>query len=218
MNLDALCAREAHAAGLARRGVIPDAKDDWPVSLGRITFEPLVIEVFAAESVNRARERFTLAHELALHLLAHGRHMTREYCDEDDFVLHQRSLLDGSDIARMEFQANYFAASLLMPRTLDIRDHGFGALYVDDQPCNLQNFRFVTSHLMRTYGVSRTAAKIRLESLGLLREMRQASSLRPVFSLFAPCTEDQRSNDLEWSGEIRLDKSRTGVDAKQSTK
>ena len=230
VNLDALCAREAHAAGLARRGVIPDAKDDWPVSLGRITFEPLVIEVFAAESVNRARERFTLAHELALHLLAHGRHMTREYCDEDDFVLHQRSLLDGSDIARMEFQASYFAASLLMPRTyfledfqrltrtLDIRDHGFGALYVDDQPCNLQNFRFVTSHLMRTYGVSRTAAKIRLESLGLLREMRQASSLRPVFSLFAPCTEDQRSNDLEWSGEIRLDKSRTGVDAKQSTK
>ena len=104
VNLDALCAREAHAAGLARRGVIPDAKDDWPVSLGRITFEPLVIEVFAAESVNRARERFTLAHELALHLLAHGRHMTREYCDEDDFVLHQRSLLDGSDMREWSFR------------------------------------------------------------------------------------------------------------------
>jgi Zn-dependent peptidase ImmA (M78 family) len=202
VNLDALCLREARANGLAvRTGVVPATGDKWSVALGRITFAPLVIEVFAAENANRARERFTLAHELAHHLLAHGRYMTQEYCDEDDFVLHRRSLVNGSDIARLEFQANYFAASLLMPRTyflsdfqrlaraLDIQDHGHGALYVDDQPCNLQNFRFVTSHLMQTYGVSRTAARIRLESLGLLRDSRQTGSLRPMLSLFAPSAE-----------------------------
>lgn len=190
VSLDALCERESHANRLVvRTGVIPAVSDSWSGALGRITFAPLVIEIFAQESANRGRERFTLAHELAHHLLAHGQHMTREYCDDEDFILDRRSLLEGSDIARMEFQANYFAASLLMPRTyfledfqrltrsLDIRDRGYGALYVDDQPCNLQSFRIVTSDLMQTYGVSRTAAKIRLESLGLLRDGRQKSDL-----------------------------------------
>ena len=122
--------------------------------------------------------------------------MTREYCDEEDFVLQRSSLGDSSDIARMEFQANYFAATLLMPRSyiledfqrltrsLDIRDRGFGALYVDEQACNRQSFQIVTDRLMRIYGVSRTAVKIRLESFGLLRDMRQTSSLRPIVSLF----------------------------------
>ena len=203
VNLHELCTREARVAGLTvRTGITPEVRDNWPVALGRITFEPLLIEVFKIENANRARERFTLAHELAHHLLAHGRYMTREYCDADDFVLYQRSLLEGTDIARMEFQANYFAASLLMPRTyfledfhrltrtLDIRDHGYGALYVDDQPCNLQNFRVVTSHLMQTYVVSRTAAKIRLEALGLLRDRRRPSSLHSLLSLFGPNAAD----------------------------
>jgi Zn-dependent peptidase ImmA (M78 family) len=135
-----------------------------------------------------------LAHELAHHLLAHGAYMIREYCDEEDFVLHRRSLMNGSDIARLEFQANYFAASLLMPRTyfledfqrltrtLNIPDRGYGALYVDDQPCNIQSFRVVTNDLMQKYGVSRTAATIRLESLGLLRDARHMS--RPILSFF----------------------------------
>src|SRR4029077_19539670 len=45
---------------------------------------------------------------------------------------------------------------------------GFGALYVDNQPCNLESYKLVASQLMRSYGVSRTVASIRLESLGLL--------------------------------------------------
>jgi Zn-dependent peptidase ImmA (M78 family) len=126
--------------------------------------------------------------------------MAREYCDEEDFVLHRRPLVNGTDIARLEFQANYFAASLLMPRTyfledfhrvthsLNIPDRGYGALYVDDQPCNLQSFRVVTNDLMQKYGVSRTAAKIRLESLGVLRDRRQIS--RSILSLFGSDPEN----------------------------
>jgi hypothetical protein len=53
-------------------------------------------------------------------------------------------------------------------RSLDISDSGFGALYVDNQPCNRESYKLVTSQLMRSYGVPRTAASIRLESLGLL--------------------------------------------------
>jgi Zn-dependent peptidase ImmA (M78 family) len=161
--------------------------------LGRIIFEPLEIQVFAQS--DRGRERFTLAHELAHHLLRHGHYMSREYCDEEDFFLHRQGIADGTDIARMEFQANYFAGSLLMPRTnfvedfwrivrsLGISDRGFGALYVDNQPCNLQSYRFVTNQLMQGYGVSRSAATIRLESLGLLRDVRTAA--KTVKSLLA---------------------------------
>jgi Zn-dependent peptidase ImmA (M78 family) len=201
VDLDALCTHEARMTRLViETGVVPKIKDSWPAPLGRITFEPLKIELFAVEGPNRARERFTLAHELAHHLLGHGEHMAREYCDEEDFVLHRRSLVNGTDIARLEFQANYFAASLLMPRTyfledfhrltrsLNIPDRGYGALYVDDQPCNLQSFRIVTNDLMQKYGVSRTAAKIRLESLGVLRDRRQIS--RSILSLFGSDPED----------------------------
>jgi Zn-dependent peptidase ImmA (M78 family) len=84
----------------------------------------------------------------------------------------------------MEFQANLFAACLLMPRTNFVNDFhqllqvfgisnkGFGALYVDNQPCNLQNYEKVIRELMALYGVSRAAATIRLESLSLLRDER----------------------------------------------
>lgn len=88
----------------------------------------------------------------------------------------------------MEYQANFFAFCLLMPKVsfirdfrillsaLGISDRGFGELYLDNQPCNFQNYEKVTRELMARYGVSRAAASIRLEGLGLLRDVRSAPS------------------------------------------
>jgi Zn-dependent peptidase ImmA (M78 family) len=193
VNLDLLCAREYTRTGLVVETGVPSAYPDTTTALlGRIVFDPLVIQVFASGTVNRGRDRFTLAHELAHHLLNHGRYLVRESCDDNDFVLRRSAAIDGSDVARMEFQANYLAASLLMPRihviedfhrlvrTLEIADKGFGPLYVDDQPCNLQSFATVTGHLMEKYGVSRTAVKIRLESMGLLRDRRGHSGPQSI--------------------------------------
>jgi Zn-dependent peptidase ImmA (M78 family) len=152
--------------------------------LGRITFEPLEILIYPKDHSNRGRERFTLAHELAHHFLDHGRYIVCESCDENDLLARSRKISDGSDIARMEFQANFFAASLLMPREnvledfrnlvcdLQISNRGHGALYVDHQPCNVHNYEFVIGELTRRYAVSRSAATIRLESLGLLYDAR----------------------------------------------
>ncbi|MGB9130292.1 MAG: ImmA/IrrE family metallo-endopeptidase [Thiobacillus sp.] len=186
VTLDDICAREKERANLVvRTGVKPTGTKSDTQALGRIVFNPLTIEVYAQESPNRGRERFTLAHELAHHLLCHGQYLVRESCDDSDFVLDRRNVVDGSDVSRMEFQANFLAACLLMPRSniiedirqlirvLGIADKGFGPLYVDDQPCNLQNFDFVTGRMMQKYGVSHTAAKIRLQSLGLLRDARR---------------------------------------------
>lgn len=196
VSLQDICAKQTAACGLVVvSGVAPGDTDDPNPVLGRIRFEPLEIQVYA--QVHPGRERFTLAHELAHHLLGHGSYMARESSDEQDFVLKRKGLVQGTDIARMEFQANYFAASLLMPRLsfvddfrmlmrlLDVSDRGFGPLYVDNQDCNLQTFRHVTGQLMQRYGVSHAAATIRLESLGLLKDARSSQGPKPLQAAFA---------------------------------
>lgn len=198
VDLDLLCERESARTGLKiERGVHPSSPTVGATVLGRITFDPLVIQVYAASSSHRGRDRFTLAHELAHYLLDHGRFLVRESCDDKDFALQRSTAFEGTDVARLEFQANFLAAGLLMPRThvaadfyrlvraLEIPNRGFGPLYVDDQLCNLQNFDAVTSGLMQRYGVSRSAVKIRLESLGLLRDGRRQSGPRPIQGILA---------------------------------
>lgn len=188
--LELLCAEERKRNKLEVRTV--DAPADNAAALGRITFDPLEIHLFRREPSNHGRERFTLAHELGHHFLEHSRHMSGEFCEESDFLFRANQSVLASDIRRMEWQANYFASAVLMPRvgfaqdarklirTMDIADRGFGPLYVDHQGCNLRNYEAVTSSLMRRYGVSRRAATYRLEELGLLVDRREEQGLRPI--------------------------------------
>lgn len=197
VNLDLLCQREAVRSGLRVERDVPLPNSiAHAAALGKITFDPPLIQVYATASPHRARDRFTLAHELSHHLLNHGRFLVRESCDSKDFSLQRSIAIEGADVARMEFQANQLAANLLMPRhhlkndfgrllhTLDITNRGFGRLYVDHQLCNLHHFDVVTSGLMQRYGVSRSAVKIRLESLGLLKDARDSLGFRSVQSYF----------------------------------
>jgi hypothetical protein len=184
VSLTRICERERKLRGLSV--VYCDRPNSIPANnvLGRIVFSPLEIHLFERNSPYPARERFTLAHELGHHLLGHGNYLSQEVCQESDFEPEAGTTIQVVDIQRMEFQANYFASSLLMPRAqfvtdffllvarLGISDKGFGALYVDNQPCNLQSYHSVTNSLMRVYGVSRSAAAHRLESLGLLNDKR----------------------------------------------
>lgn len=184
--LEMLCAKEHENTGLVVRLETEPSKEALQKGiLGRISFEPLQIEVFRQPEPIKERTRFTLAHELAHHLLGHGRYMRREYCQNSDFSQNQNITIEGSEVARMEFQANYLAAALLLPkhnimvdfrnllRTLDLPNRGHGQLYVDDQLCNLQNFHMVTTHMSRKYQTSHTATKIRLQELGLLQDHRK---------------------------------------------
>lgn len=93
----------------------------------------------------------------------------------------------------MEWQANYFASCILLPRSTfipdfmgaiqkrNITDRGFGLLFVDSQRCNQTNFYVVTDELRLIYRVSRSVIKVRLEALGLLTDMRTRLE-RPQFS------------------------------------
>jgi Zn-dependent peptidase ImmA (M78 family) len=157
--------------------------DDRP--LGWIDFTLMEITLF--ESDNFARDRFTFAHELSHVFLGHGKYVRFDSCDEKDFDGESIRADIPEDIKRMEIQANSLAASLLMPRAdfissflsavrlYEVPIKRYGALYLDDQPCNMQSYLLVVRRLMAVYSVSKTAVHIRLNSLGLLSDQRAIS-------------------------------------------
>jgi Zn-dependent peptidase ImmA (M78 family) len=197
--LQQLCEYEADRSGLVvNLNVRPSSDFGERQVLGRITFDPPRIEVYRQVNPTLGRTRFTLAHELAHHLLGHGKYMRREYCQDADFSFERQSAPEGTDIEKMEFQANFLASNLLLPKAnviedfqnlvhqLELPNRGYGQLYLDTQPCNIQSFERITAHFMRQYGVSRTAITIRLQSLGLLHDARKLSGSKQPTRTTAP--------------------------------
>lgn len=192
IDLEQLCARHPTAKGLTllRTAVAPDAAPNHP--LARITFDPLVIELFEITGSNPGRDRFTLAHELGHLLLNHGKYLKAEWrvdADNEDIEgIHD----DGTALKRMESQANYFASCLLMPRKRvrkaffeqllirGVQNKGFGPLFVDRQECNLRNYYAVTAKLMAQFGASRAAVTIRLAGMGLIKDARKSKTAAPL--------------------------------------
>ena len=187
VSLDAICESEATKTGLlvSQVGRPPGIGAEV---LGSITFNPSQIHIFPQENIHKARYRFTLAHELGHYFLDHGRYMRGEYCEVIDFREIGDDQIEMSDIARMEWQANYFASCILMPRASfitsfrqqlvahGIANRGFGSLFLDSQPCNAKAFYSIATQLMLEYQVSKTAVRIRLERLGLLVDHRRKST------------------------------------------
>lgn len=105
-------------------------------------------EIKVSSHTSRRRDNFTMAHELGHYLLhwpkvrkkysGHGMRATRAV-DEDDH-----------DLIRCEWEANWFAASFLMP------EEEFRAAYRDDH-----------NGAAEVFGVSPSAISIRARSLGL---------------------------------------------------
>lgn len=151
--------------------------------LGKITFNPLEIYIDNRQCETQPRKRFTLAHELGHLLLKHSEYMIGELCHESDVNMENPANIGIKDIKRMEWQANQFASCLLLPKEEfvqaflkeaarnELYNKGFGVLYLDDQPCNLNSYHKVTNPLMRRFAVSRSTVKIRLKKLGFLNEV-----------------------------------------------
>lgn len=178
VNLDSVLGLYKKQMGL--RFILADPPNDS--ILGRIRFSPLEIHIYPDNHTSIHRQRFTIAHELGHLAMSHSDYMYGEYCESTDTNLEQPSELGVKDLVRMEWQANAFASCLLLPRRrfladflriskeLNIRDRGFGLIYLDSQPVNRDTFRFVSSRLKHEYQVSRAAIKIRLKQLGYLTE------------------------------------------------
>lgn len=156
--------------------------------LGAITFNPTRITISRHANENLHRRRFTIAHELGHYFLGHEKYMSREYYSVNDFENLGKETATLEDITRMEWQANMFASHLLLPldglreelqrlfRHLDIRDKGYGTLYLDNQACNYRQFMQVTDYLMEKFCVSRKVVEIALKRQRILNDVRTVPS------------------------------------------
>jgi len=139
--------------------------------------------------VDRARWRFTLAHEIG-HLILHSKLLKDRISEKSDTETSLSFKYFDSEIAskRLEFQANLFAENLLLPiSTLNsivtqyFREERIlkGHLYWDNQPVNQQLVLGLLTKISTIYDVSLEVARIRLIALGLLIDDRW-KSLRDI--------------------------------------
>lgn len=147
-----------------------------PDMLGLISFQKNEIIIYLQD--NTHRNTFTLAHELAHYYLKHGEFLKKEIMSNN----HLNTNFKIDELRRMEYQANKLAAYLLLPKnlfmqcvlsllhSLNIKNKGFGLLYLDNQKCNQQNFYNLTNLLKARFQVSREVIRIRLLELGILIE------------------------------------------------
>lgn len=161
--------------------------------LARADFRHGIIDVYKQGKLTLEQERFTIAHEFSHFLLGHGTYIRREMCEAIDFDL-LSPVNPIPEIIRMEFQANYLSSSILMPN--NIFYHSFlslareyriyrgdkAELYVDNQSCNISLLMQTTTRLAQKFAVSRRMAEIRLESMGLLNDVRlRGNTIKSLF-------------------------------------
>lgn len=189
VDLDVICDLVREKYNLR---IIHHQQDQLPImTLGEILFEKNEIHLYFNNQTPDSKKRFTLAHELGHYFLQHRKYIQAEQLVLTNTDFDTRTLNEFNDADRLEYQANYFAACLLMPKeriiTLfnkllvhhNIRNRGFSPLFLDKQPCNLQPYLSITESIMDHFQVSRTAITNRLEELNLLVREDIKNSITP---------------------------------------
>lgn len=150
--------------------------------LGRVDFKSNEIFMYKKEVDDEKRDRFTLVHELSHILLGHSQYLDKDSLEEGD--LDNLEILDDSMVAKLEFQANYLASCLLVPKdqlvkefskiysNLGLKRRGVFWIYLDNQPENKMIANNIVSKLARYFDVSKSVIKIRLIGFGLLHDER----------------------------------------------
>ncbi len=156
--------------------------------LGACNPKKRIILIDCSLSENTSKFNFTLAHELG-HLALH-RNLEIKYSEKEDgknlniiSENSQNGKKKKTDIDWMEWQANQYASSLLMPmqifRTALIiiqEELGLskrGTIFIDEQQDNQITFFKILSSLSLKFGVSKTAVQIRLNTLKLINDKRK---------------------------------------------
>ncbi|MND30139.1 hypothetical protein D3C80_206660 [compost metagenome] len=179
VDLNEVCVAMSLKLKFSRKNVLDE---DGALILGSANFDRNSIEINAHN--NAFRERFTVGHEIGHFCLGHGRYLRSETVIERDLLVDAEAK-ENFDITRLEVQANLFASEIILPdqvfrratevgrQRLDIRNIGFGDIYVDDSPWNYQPYNQLISDLSQYFQVSRQAIEIRLKKLGLVNDQRR---------------------------------------------
>ncbi len=154
---------------------------------GRFHVPSKTIYVDQSLPYGEPRFNFTLAHEIA-HFVLHRRITLEALGGGKELEISDTSrhlVLDqiqgDSPRSWLEWQANKFAASLLLPRFTVPRAvrnkqsemgiaRGLGTIFLDGQPANRDDYHSIMSHLELVYNVSRAAIRLRLRELNILIE------------------------------------------------
>jgi Zn-dependent peptidase ImmA (M78 family) len=151
--------------------------------------------VDAAVGTDGPRFRFVLAHELGHFVLHRKLSLDWSRIDEPASAINDNWRHVGIHVLRrtrstdrdwLEWQANTFAASLLMPAA-DVASelrifhdkHTVrrpGTVFLDDQPENFRAFGKTVDHLAACFEASRTTTIYRMRALGLLVDQRQGTA------------------------------------------
>lgn len=105
VSLETICEKERSNNALELLIKEPSDLEKKDGILGRISFNPTIIQIYTQEREYLGRERFTLAHELGHHVLGHASYMKREYSKERDLTFDLNNPVSAHDIKKMEWQA-----------------------------------------------------------------------------------------------------------------
>lgn len=179
VDLKEVCAAMSLKLSFSKKIILDE---DGMLILGSANFDRNSIEINAHDNV--FRERFTIGHEIGHFCLGHGRYLRSETVIERDLLVDVEAT-GIFDITRLEVQANLFASEIILPdqvfrhatdvgrKRLEMRNIGFGDIYVDDSPWNYQPYNQLISDLSDYFCVSRQATEIRLKKLGLVNDQRR---------------------------------------------
>ncbi len=132
------------------------------------------------------RRNFTIAHEIG-HLILHIPLIENKIEELADYDIEVQLSSCDEIIRLMETQANKFASYLLLPEKSFIKEidllfkkHNItkGILYLDNQPCNINNFNMISSHISRKFNVSKAVVKYRMLENSLLIEPKARTPRR----------------------------------------
>lgn len=114
-------------------------------------------------------QAFTIAHELGHYFLGH---LTDG--QEEKICLNRDLQRSEAKYKPQEVEANHFAACLLMPfdqlypvycSVLKMIKRGSGPIYVDTQPCNMQDYKICIFTMQKHFLASATAIRLRMMNL-----------------------------------------------------
>jgi len=161
--------------------------------LGKITFNPNKIYVSNTLEYSSPRWRFTLAHEIG-HFLLHRKSFNElfssDYYDTDESLTW--GSLNKTLNYRIEWQANSFASSLLLPRDLiisvvidslkelGVNKFGHGLIYLDDQKDNIYTYQQILFFIKREFNVSLQAINYRLAQLKILNNQQKKKHIKDL--------------------------------------